>query len=127
MMARMIAADKKGQPLLMSIWWPHWIFAEVDLVVLEEPDPYREELIDYSKDPVPLKIGHPEYTVHKVIRVELKDTAPDVYRLISNFAVSEDEINAIMLRVDVDKEDMAVVAADWISKNQDKIDQWLGK
>ena len=30
-----------------------------------------------------------------------------------------------MLRVDVDEEDIAAVAADWISQNQDKIDQWL--
>lgn len=127
MMARMIAADKKGKPLLMSIWWPHWIFSEVDLVILEEPDPFREELIDYDKDPVPVKTGHPVYSVKKVVRVELKDTAPDVYRLMHNLVVSEDEINAIMLRVDVDKEDMAVVAADWISQNQNKIDQWLGK
>ncbi|MFC1987059.1 glycine betaine ABC transporter substrate-binding protein [Chloroflexota bacterium] len=127
MMARMIAADKKGQPLLLSIWWPHWIFAEVDLVVLEEPDPFNEELIDYEKDPVPLKIGHPMYNVSKVVRTELKDTAPDVYRLVHNLVVGEDEINTIMQRVEADEEDMAVVAADWISQNQNKIDQWLSK
>ena len=127
MMARMIAADKKGEPLLMSIWWPHWIFAAVDLIVLEEPDPFDEDLIDYQKDPVPLKIGHPVYSVRKVIRIELKDTAPDVYRLVHNLKMSEVEIGDLMLRVDEQEEDVAVVAADWISQNQDKIDQWLAE
>ncbi|GAG48684.1 unnamed protein product, partial [marine sediment metagenome] len=34
MCARMIAADKEGEPLLMYIWYPHWIFATVDVIEL---------------------------------------------------------------------------------------------
>jgi glycine betaine/proline transport system substrate-binding protein len=124
MMARMIAADKKEQPLLLSIWWPHWIFSAVDLIILEEPDPYFEEL-DYESDPYPLKTGHPIYSVQKVVRADLADKAPDVYRLMQNLVLTEDEINAIMMRVEVDEEDPIAVAKQWVSENQAKIDAWL--
>jgi len=63
-------------------------------------------------------------TIPTVVRVGLKKDAPDVYRLVKNFSISEDIIE-LMLRVDVDGEDVSAVATDWISKNQDKIDQWL--
>ena len=124
MMARMIAADKKGEPLLMYIWWPHWIFAEVELVKLEFPDPYYEGCFQ-GEEVTPVQCGHPGYSINKVITAELKDKAPDVDRLMKNMIISEDEINALMLRVDVNEEDISEVAADWISQNQDQINQWL--
>ncbi len=127
MLARLFAAVKKGEPLLMVIWSPQAIFSQVDLIKLESVDPDRTSEIDWDEDPVPLKTGLMAYTVHKVIRVELKDTAPDVYRLVHNMSVTEDEINELTLRVDVNEEDMATVASDWITKNQNRIDQWLGK
>lgn len=123
MMARMIAADKKGDPLLMYIWWPHWIFAVVDLVKLEAPDPWYEGA--FSGEVVPVRAGYPPIDIQKVVRVGLEDDAPDVYRLVTNWVLTEAEINALMERVDVAEEDVAAVAADWISQNQDKIDQWL--
>lgn len=125
MCTRMIAADKKGDPLLMYIWWPHWILGAVDVIVLEEPDPYYEGCFeDEEKD---YKCGHAWFSVNKVVVPELKDKAPDVYRLMQNLVISEDEINSLMLRVDKYEEDIPAVAADWISQNQDVIDQWLGK
>lgn len=125
MSARMIAADKKGQPLLMYMWWPHWIFAQVDMVKLDEPDPWYEgAFADDTKD---YKAGHPAQDVRTVVATALKDKAPDVYRLVKNMVLGEEVANSLMLRVDVDKEDIKAVAADWISNNQSTIDRWLGK
>ena len=126
MMARMIAADKKGKPLLMYLWWPHWLLAEVDLLVLEEPDPWKEGAFS-DEEVKPVKSGHPAYSINKVVATALEEKAPDVYRLMQNMVVSEQEVNTLMLRVDVSEEELAAVAADWISQNQDRIDQWLGK
>src|SRR3990172_4560403 len=118
MLARMIAADKKGKPLLMVIWSPHVLFTQVDLITLESIDPDRTGEIDWDKDPYPFKTGLAEYTVYKVIRTGLAQSAPDVYRLVHNMVLTEHEINDLTLRVDVNEEDMATVASDWISKNQ---------
>lgn len=125
MMTRMIAADKKRKPLLMYLWWPHWILAEVDLIVLEEPDPWHEGC--FEDDEVDYKCGHSAYHIYTVVATRLKDTAPDVYRLMKNMVLGVEDANALMLRVDVNEEEIPAVAADWISKNQDRIDQWLGK
>lgn len=127
MLARLTAAVKKGEPILMVIWSPQSIFSQVDLIKLESVDPDRTSEIDWDKDPVPVKTGLMAYTVHKVIRPELKNTAPDVYRLVHNMSFTEAEINELSYRLDVDEENMTVVASDWIAKNQDKINQWLGK
>jgi len=128
MMARMIAADKKGDPLLMYIWNPHWIFAAVDLIELTFPNPYDADLYD-PEEVKPVMSGYEKdcLTVPTVVRPGLKDDAPDVYRLIKNFSLGADDINIMMLRVDVEEEEIPVVAADWINQNQDVIDQWLGK
>ncbi len=127
MCARMIAADKEGEPLLMYIWYPHWIFAAVDVIELTFPNPYDAAAFDTEKVK-PVKSGYESdyMTIPTVVRAGLKKDAPDVYRLVKNFSIGED-INDLMLRVDMDGEDISAVAADWISKNQDKIDQWLGK
>lgn len=125
--ARVTAAAKKGDPILTITWTPHWIFAAVDMTILEDVDPPRPEVIDWDKDPFPVKTGWVTASVYKVIRSELKDTAPDVYRLVQNMSFTEDEINKLMLRVDEEGEEMADVARDWINQNQNKIDQWLGK
>lgn len=127
MLARTIAAYKKGEPILVSWWSPHIVFSQVDLIKLESVDSDRTSEIDWDKDPYPLKTGGAEYTVYKVSRTGLAKTAPDVYRLIHNMSFSEDEINTLANRVDVVGEEKAIVAADWISKNQNRIDQWLGK
>ncbi len=127
MVARMVAADKRGEPLLMVIWSPHMIFSQVDLIKLESVDPDRTAGINWDENPVPLKTGLMKYIVYKVTRPELAETAPDVYRLVHNLSLTEDGINELTYRVDVNEEEMAVVAADWIAKNQNKIDQWLGK
>jgi len=127
MCARMIAADEKGEPLLMYIWSPHWIFAAVDLIELTFPNSYDQNAFD-TEQVKPVKSGYETdcLTIPTVVRAGLKEDAPDVYRLAKNFRLGTD-INNLMLRVDVDGEDVSAVAADWIIKNQDKIDQWLGK
>ena len=45
--------------------------------------------------------------------------------MVYNMKMSEEEINQLMLRVEV--EEISAVAADWISQNQDRIDQWLAE
>lgn len=127
MCSRMIAADRKGEPLLMFIWYPHWIFAAVDLLELTFPNPYDPNA--FAFDTVkPVRSGYEIdcLTVPTVVRAGLKNDAPDVYHLVKSFSIGGD-INALMLRVEVDREDVSVVAADWIGENQDKIDRWLRK
>lgn len=127
MLARLTAAVRKGEPVLMVIWSPQAIFSQVDLIKLESVDPDRTSEINWDEDPFPLKTGLMAYTVHKVIRHELEDTAPDVYRLVNSMSFTEADINELTLRVDVNEEDITVVVDDWIAKNQNKINQWLGK
>ncbi|MDD5703759.1 MAG: glycine betaine ABC transporter substrate-binding protein [Dehalococcoidales bacterium] len=123
MCARMIAADKKGEPLLMFMWWPHWIFAQVDMVMLEEPDPWYEGA--FADDSQDYKAGHPPYDVRTVTAPRLRDTAPDVHNFIMNLEMGEEAANELMLRVDVNKEEVAAVATDWIKQNQSRIDEWI--
>jgi len=125
MMARMVAADKKGKPLLLYLWWPHWLLSEVDLIILEEPDPWHEDC--FVDDTADYKCGHCAYYIHTVVATKLKDTAPDIYQMVKNMVVGVQDVSVLMQRVDVGGEEVTAVATDWISKNQDLIDQWMGK
>ncbi|MDP2731277.1 MAG: glycine betaine ABC transporter substrate-binding protein [Dehalococcoidales bacterium] len=125
MMARTIAADKRGKPILVTWWSPHIIFSQVDLIKLQSVDPDRTGEIDLDKDPYPLKTGTAEYTVYKVVRPGLAEKAPDVYRLVHNLTLTEEEINDLTYRVDVGEEEIDVVVQEWINEHQSEIDQWI--
>ena len=125
MMARTIAADKRGKPILVTWWSPHIIFSQVDLIKLQSVDPDRTGEIDLDKDPYPLKTGTAEYTVYKVVRPGLAEKAPDVYRLVHNLSLTEEEINDLTYRVDVGEEEIDVVVQEWINEHQSEIDQWI--
>jgi glycine betaine/proline transport system substrate-binding protein len=112
----LLTAYDRGQAWLGYYWGPSWVFGQLDLLMLEEPE-YTEECWSgiqdaLAADEIPEEAcAYPAVPVHIAVTDEFYNEAPDVVELLENVdLVMEDvsEILAYMLEEDVDVEDGAI-------------------
>lgn len=108
--AMMVALDQayqNKQPIVITGWSPHWMFAKYDLKYLEDP---KETM------------GGAE-SIHTMTREGFKDDMPEVNEVLDNFNWTTDDVESVMLEISngVSPEK---AAQNWIEKNQDKVDEW---
>ncbi|PKR85589.1 glycine betaine ABC transporter substrate-binding protein [Heyndrickxia camelliae] len=100
------AYDKKD-PIIITGWNPHWMFAKYDL--------------KYLKDPKGVYGSAEE--IHTIARKGLKEDLPEAYKILSNFKWNEDDMGKVMLDIQegTKPED---AAAKWVKNNSDKVAKW---
>ena len=112
--ATMVGALKQAvanhQPIVVTAWSPHWIFAAYKLKYLADPKG---------------ALGGAE-TVNTVARRGLKADMPDVYGVLSRFRLSLDDEQAVMLQNQVRHADPAATAAAWVAANASVVKAWRG-
>ncbi len=112
--ATMVGALKQAvaqrQPIVVTAWSPHWIFAAYKLKYLADPKG---------------ALGGAE-TVNTVARSGLKADMPDVYAALSRFRLSLDDEQAVMLQNQVRHADPAATAAAWVAANPAVVKAWRG-
>jgi len=100
------AYDKK-EPIIITGWNPHWMFAKYDLKYLDDP----KGAYGSSEE------------IHTIARKGLEKDQPDAYKVLSQFKWSEDDMGKVMLDIqEGTKPDEA--AAKWVKDNQDKVAKW---
>lgn len=100
------AYDKK-EPIIITGWNPHWMFAKYDLKYLKDPKGVYGEAEE----------------IHTIARKGLKDDHPTAYKVLSQFKWSEDDMGAVML--DIQEGTKPEEAADkWVKNNNDKVAEW---
>ncbi|MGV3465733.1 MAG: glycine betaine ABC transporter substrate-binding protein [Heyndrickxia sp.] len=100
------AYDKKD-PIIITGWNPHWMFAKYDL--------------KYLKDPKGVYGGAEE--IHTIARKGLKEDLPEAYKILSNFKWTEDDMGKVMLDIQEGTKP-ADAAAKWVKDNADKVSKW---
>jgi len=108
LLAAVKAAYAKKEPILFQMWTPHWIFFERDLRVLEDPtESYGPSVIVM------------------IVNRNLLKSNPDVVEVMANFSITMKDMNDMIYRIEIEKEDARAVAREWIEKNRSKVDSWL--
>lgn len=104
-------AYAKKDPIAVTGWVPHWMFAKWKLRFLDDPKGVY---------------GAAE-TVDSVGSKELATKAPEVVEFLKKFQwKSKDEIGEVMLAIqDGAKPEEAAKA--WVAKNPDRVKEWTGK
>lgn len=97
------------EPVVFLAWDPHWMNVTWDLVYLDDPEGVWP--------------GAGEIRV--VARGGFSEENPDVARFLSRMKVDKSTASQWIHRVGKKGESPEAVAQDWISKNQDQIDNWL--
>lgn len=106
--ARRLMENK--EPLIFYGWRPHSMFNKLDIKVLDD----EKEFLGKS-------------SVHVITNKELKASAPDVYKFLSNWSISIDDVEAMIVEIENEGVDPEDVARKWIENNQDKVSEMIGK
>ncbi|MDT2808299.1 ABC transporter permease/substrate binding protein [Vagococcus lutrae] len=101
-------AYKKKEPIVITGWSPHWMFAKYDLNYLEDPK----------------QAMGAEETINTMARQNLKEDSPKAYRILKNFKWSKDDMEKVMLEINSGT-DPVKAAQNWIKENPDMVKTWL--
>ncbi len=110
--ATMVGALKEAvgrrQPIVVTTWTPHWIFAAYQLRYLADPK---------------FVLGGPQ-TVNTVARLGLKADMPDVYGVLARFRLTMEAEQAVMLQNQARGAAPAATAAAWVAANPATVATW---
>lgn len=123
---------KKGNGYAFYCYSPHAIWFQFDIVRLEEPafDPEKYIAIQPSDDP-------DWFTKSKVMTEDalkkvqiaysksLKERSPAIADLLANIQLDGETVSEFAFEIEGGK-DAAAVVKEWVAKNSDRVDGWLG-
>jgi len=111
--ATMVAALKdavnRKQPIVVTGWTPHFMWAEFKLKYLADPK----------------GVFGGEETVNNVARKGLAKDMPEVHAILSRFKLTLADEQAVMLQNQGSGVDPAKTAAEWVKTHQDTVKAWL--
>lgn len=111
--AMVVALDKaikNKQPIVITGWSPHWMFAKYDLKYLADPK----------------KTMGSEEAIHTMTRKDLAKDMPEVNRILDQFNWSTKDMESVMLAIQKGKSPEQA-AKDWIKANQKQVANWVKK
>ncbi len=102
-------AIKNEEPIVVTLWQPHWMFSEYDLKFLEDPKG---------------TLGESE-NIHTMVRDGLEDDFLSAYQFLDNFYWEVEDMNEVMAKFGQDDSvEPREAAEEWIENNQDKVNSW---
>lgn len=108
MAAALDKAYKAKEPIIVTGWTPHWMFAKYDLKYLNDPKGA------FGKDE----------EIHTIARKGLKEAAASAYAMLDRFEWTPEDM-AVVMSAMVDGKKPEVAAADWVVGNASKVDTWV--
>ncbi|WP_326624970.1 ABC transporter permease/substrate binding protein [Streptococcus pyogenes] len=100
-------AIKKKDPIVVTAWSPHWMFAKYDLKYLKDPK---------------ATFGSTE-NINTIARKGLKKDLPNVYKIIDKFHWTQKDMEAVMLDINKGMSPEAA-AKKWVEANKSKVSSW---
>ncbi|MBC3192375.1 glycine betaine ABC transporter substrate-binding protein [Pseudonocardia sp. C8] len=111
MLAELRKAVAEQRPIVVSLWKPHWAYAELPLKSLADPQK---------------KFGGAG-TIDTVAAVDFARENPDVAEMFGRFSLDEQQLADLMLSLErAGKGNERAGAQAWIDANRQLTDRWLG-
>jgi len=118
--AELDAAHKRGEPILLVIWTPHWAPVKYDLVPIQfphHPDCYPvTERFD---------CGYTVDDVYKLTWPGLEKDMPKAYEFLKNFQITNDQQTAMVIAKTDEGQTDVEAARIWKDANQDTWKAWI--
>ena len=109
MMSELDKAMGDEEPIIITGWNPHWMFAKY-------PD------MKYLDDPK--EIYGAEEGINSLARLGLEEDKPEAYKLIDQFEWEVEDMEQIMYEAQETGEEIEDVAKRWVEENEDKVAEW---
>ncbi|UJL45881.1 glycine betaine ABC transporter substrate-binding protein [Virgibacillus sp. NKC19-16] len=101
-------AINNEEPIVVTLWTPHWTFNEYDLKILEDPQN---------------AFGDPD-DILSVSRTGFEEDAPAAHQLISQFSITKEDTQEMMFDVQEGMDPEAAAQA-FMDENPDLVEEWL--
>lgn len=121
-LAQLKRAYERQEPILVFLYHPHWVFAEFDLVQLEEPNPYKEDCFTTGDGACAMPSNYVSIALSK----ELVQKAPNFASFIEDFRISVDEMEEMQNEV-ADGREQSDVAEEWIKGHAEEVNTWVSR
>ena len=108
MMSALDRAYGRKEPVVVTLWNPHWAFAEYDLKYLEDPKNV------YGKGENILWMSRPE----------LHDEHPQVVQWLDAWDMNDQQVGGLMATIN-ETGDPVEGARQWIGNHQELVDSWF--
>ena len=114
-----------NEPIVLYWWTPTAAVAKYDLVNVELPA-YTEECgASAAAGDGGVDCDYPEDVLFKAASGMLEEKAPDVFAFLQNFTITTDDQLEMLPAVEIDGDDPAAVAAEWVANHEDTWRAWL--
>ncbi|MFC7064039.1 glycine betaine ABC transporter substrate-binding protein [Halobacillus seohaensis] len=108
MMTELKGAIEDEEPIVVTLWTPHWAFSEMDLKFLEDTKGVYGESEDISY----------------AARLGLEEDSPEVVEMFDKFKLNDQQLGNLMSSInEADTEEEGAQA--WVDENQDVVDEWI--
>lgn len=99
-------AIENEEPIVVTGWSPHFIFAKYDLKYLEDPN----------------EVYGGVEIIKTITRKGLKEDMPEAYEVLDRFHWEASDMEQVML--DAQEMDFEEAAQKWVDNNEDKVSEW---
>lgn len=96
------------EPIVVTGWTPHWMFAKMDLKYLEDPKNV------YSGDE----------QIHTIARKGLKEDQPEAFAFLDRFNWTPEDMETVMIQIQEGQTPEAAAKA-WVEQNAAKVEAWI--
>lgn len=124
--ASLVAAYEQGEPWLGYYWAPTWIFGQLDLTMLEEPE-YTDECWDSIAEEIASDniVGeeachYPSVTVNIGTNIDFIEANPEVSEFLDNYETTMDQTSEMLLYMQ-ENEAEAEDAAEWFLREHEDV------
>jgi glycine betaine/proline transport system substrate-binding protein len=128
--AELESAYQREAPILLWVYAPHWAPAKYEGEWVEFPEHTAECYSDAawgSNPDMAHDCGKPRGPIWKVSWSGVKDKWPGAYEAIEAFNVDNEEMAAMIVKVDLDGQDLDAVVSEWLAANESRWKGWLGQ
>lgn len=108
MLASLKSHYDEQKPILVTLWNPHWVFAEYDLKYLEDPE----------------KIYGDEEAIYAIANKNFADNNPEIVKWLSQWKMDDQSLGDLMSTIN-EVGDPAEGAKIWVNENRSLVEQWL--
>ncbi|ALA53683.1 glycine betaine ABC transporter substrate-binding protein [Shouchella clausii] len=109
MIAELDARYKNEEPIVVTLWSPHWTFGSYDLKFLDDPDHVYGE----------------EDDIYYMARNGLAEDEPDLIQWLNNCHFTEETLSELLTLQQQYEDDIDGAVAEWIEKHEDLVHAWL--
>ncbi|WP_027963850.1 glycine betaine ABC transporter substrate-binding protein [Halalkalibacillus halophilus] len=98
------------EPIVVTGWNPHWMFAQFpDMKYLEDPEGIYGEAEN----------------INTLTRTGFEEEHPEANQILDQFEWSVEDMEEIMYDANESGEDINEVASQWVEDNRDSVDAWI--